>query len=219
MTQQPQLITLTDPRSPAADAYRSLRTNLQFTRLDNPLKTVGITSPAEDNHKGRAAANLAVTLAQSGKKVILVDADLRRPSQHTLWGKENKRGLTTLLLENLDAKSILQATNVENLQLLTSGDLPPNPVDVLASNRMDSLLEQLKTQADILLFEMPPVLVAADASVLGQKLDGVVLVLQANKSRRDHTARAKEQLERVKVNLLGGVLLDAPLDRASTQYR
>ena len=213
------LITLRDSRSPAADAYRTLRTNLQFSRLDNPLTTLGVTSAAEDSQKGKAAANLAVTLAQSGKQVVLIDADLRRPSQHTIWRIENNQGLTSMLLaEALDA-SLLIRTDVENLRILPSGDLPANPVDVLASNRMDQLIVQLKADADILIFDMPPVLAAADASVLGQKVDGVLLVVQANKTQRDHTARARTQLERVDINLLGAVLLDAPSDRASSQYR
>lgn len=213
------LITLKDPRSPAADAYRTLRTNLQFTRLDNPLITLGVTSPAEDNHKGQAAANLAVTLAQSGKRTILVDADLRRPSQHVVWDVDNTAGLTTTLLAEGSNQLMLQASPVEHLSILTSGDLPPNPVDVLASKKMDQVIEQLKAEADLVIFDMPPVLVAADASVLGQKLDGVLLVVQANKTQRDHTARAKEQLERVDINLLGAVLLDASPERASMKYR
>lgn len=212
------LIMLKDPRSAAADAYRTLRTNLMFTRLDNPLTTLGVTSPAEDNRKGEAAANLAITLAQAGRRTILIDADLRLPSQHTIWSMSNQNGLTTVLLNEASGLG-LQDTEVEGLQILTSGDSPPNPVDVLASQRMDNLLEQLKEQADILIFDMPPVLVAADASVLGQKLDGVILTVQANKSRRDHTARAKAQLERVAVNLLGCALLDAPRESASNNYR
>ncbi len=212
------LIMLKDPRSAAADAYRTLRTNLMFTRLDNPLTTVGVTSPAEDNHKGLAAANLAIALAQAGRRTILVDADLRLPTQHEIWGTANDTGLTNVLLD--EANNLpLYTTEVDGLQVLTSGTLPPNPVDVLASQRMDALLEQLKAEADILIFDMPPVLVAADASVLGQKLDGVILAIQANKTRRDHTARARAQLERVDVNLLGAVLLDAPAERASSNYR
>ena len=212
------LIMLKDPRSAAADAYRTLRTNLMFTRLDNPLTTLGVTSPAEDNRKGQAAANLAITLAQAGRRTILVDADLRLPTQHQIWDIDNQQGLTTVLLD--DSMPLpLRDTSVDGLHILTSGDLPPNPVDVLASQRMDALIAQLKGTADILIFDMPPVLVAADASVLGQKLDGVLLTIQANKTRRDNTARAKAQLERVNAKLLGCVLLDTPAERASSNYR
>lgn len=214
------LITIKDSRSPASDAYRTLRTNLLFSNLDQQVITIGITSPAQENHKSTATANLAVTLAQSGRRTIIVDADLRRPEQHTIWGVSNERGLTTMVLED----SILENppvhnTEVENLQVLTSGPLPPNPVDVLASVRMDRVIQQLMQGADIVVFEMPPVLVAADALVLGQKLGGVLLVVQANKSRRDHATRAKLQLERVGVKLLGAALLDAKSDRTSMSYR
>lgn len=214
------LITLKNPRSPASDAYRTLRTNLLFSNLDQQVITIGVTSPAQDNHKSIATANLAVTLAQSGRRTVLVDADLRRPEQHTVWGLPNERGLTTMVLENNALENPpVNETEVENLWVLTSGPLPPNPVDVLASVRMDSVIQQLMKEADFLVFEMPPVLVAADALVLGQKLGGALLVVQANKSRRDHATRAKLQLERVGVRLLGAVLLDAKPDRTSMSYR
>ncbi len=212
------LITLRDPRSPAADAYRTLRTNLSFSSLDKPLETLGVTAPAEESGKAITAANLAVTFAQLGKKVVLVDADLRRPTLHQIWGVDNANGLTTMLLEALEHPPLV-ATEVETLSLLPSGTLPANPVDVLASTRMDQVIEQLKEIADILVFDMPPVLVAADASVLGQKLDGITLVVRANHTRRDHTSQAKQQLDHVKINLLGAVLVDASPDRTSREYR
>ncbi len=214
------LITLKDPRSPASDAYRTLRTNLLFSNLDQQVITIGVTAPAQDNHKSIATANLAVTLAQSGRRTVLVDADLRRPEQHTVWGLPNERGLTTMVLENSALENPpVNETEVENLWVLTSGPLPPNPVDVLASVRLDAVIQQLMKSADFLVFEMPPVLVAADALVLGQKLGGALLVVQANKSRRDHATRAKLQLERVGVRILGAVLLDAKPDRTSMSYR
>ncbi|CAG0995538.1 partial Tyrosine-protein kinase YwqD, partial [Anaerolineae bacterium] len=193
---------------------------LLFSNLDQQVITIGVTAPAQENHKSIATANLAVTLAQSGRRTVLVDADLRRPEQHTVWGLPNERGLTTMVLENSALENPpVNETEVENLWVLTSGSLPPNPVDVLASVRMDNVIQQLMKSADFLVFEMPPVLVAADALVLGQKLGGTLLVVQANKSRRDHATRAKLQLERVGVRLLGAVLLDAKPDRTSMNYR
>lgn len=215
-----QLITVKDPRSPAADAYRTLRTNLLFSELERNQIAIGVTAPAEDNRKGIAAANLAVTFAQGGRKTLLVDSDLRRPSVHTIWGVDNARGLTTMLLEEEALKNPpVIATEVENLHILPSGVLPANPVDVLASARMDQVIQRLMELAEVLIFDMPPVLVAADALVLGQKLGGVLLVVQANQTRRDHTSRAKQQLERVHIKLLGAVLVDAPQDRTSSDYR
>jgi non-specific protein-tyrosine kinase len=214
------LITIKDPRSPATDAYRTLRTNLIFSDVDRPLKTLGVTSPAEDNHKGLTAANLAVTFAESGRRTILIDGDLRRPSIHTYWGVDNAQGLTTMLLEEgaFENPPVLD-TEVENLWILPSGILPANPVDVLGAAKMDQIIQRLLKDTDMLIFDMPPVLVAADALVLGQKLDGTLLVVQANQTRRDHTAQAKTQLERVKINLLGAVLVDAPSVKSSNEYR
>lgn len=214
------LITIQDPRSSAADAYRTLRTNLIFSNLDAPLRTIGVTSAAKDDLKGIAAANLAVTFAQAERRVLLIEGDLRRPAVHTYWNLDNNTGLTSMLLDdaNLENPPLL-GTNVDGLRVLCSGPLPANPVDVLASSRLDGVVQQLMGDFDVLIFHMPPVLVGADTLVLGQKLDGVLLATQAGQTRRDQVSRAKAQLERVNIQLLGAVLLDAPPDRTSLQYR
>lgn len=214
-----ELITITQPRSAAADAYRTLRTNLLFSNLDEPLRTLCITSPADENQKGIATANLAVTFAQSERRTLLIDADLRRPVLHEYFNLSQTPGLTNALLAGENASPSLVSTDIEGLSLLPAGEQPANTVDVLASERMAKLVQVLMQQADILIFHAPPVLVGADALVLGQRLDGTVLMTQAGKTRRDHTARAKEQLERVHIKLLGAVLLDAEPDRTSTQYQ
>jgi len=174
------LITLTDPRSPVAEAYRALRTNLMFYSLDEPLRSLAVTSPAAHEGKSTVVANLAVTLAQGGNRTILVDCDLRKPEQHTLWGLPNDRGLTTMLLDS-DAMQnpALQSVGVDNLQVLTSGPLPPNPADVIGSRRMDDVIDALKAKADYVIFDSPPVLAVTDAALLGHKVDGIVLVLRA----------------------------------------
>ncbi|PJF44944.1 MAG: capsular biosynthesis protein [Phototrophicales bacterium] len=214
------LITIQDPRSSAADAYRTLRTNLMFSNLDTPLRTLGVTSAAKEDQKGIAAANLAVTFAQAERKVLLIEADLRRPVVHTFWNLDNSKGLTSTLLDEAQQDEFpIFGTNVEGLRVLCSGPLPANPVDVLASSRLDKVVQQLMNQFDVLIFHMPPVLVGADTLVLGQKLDGVLLVAQAHQTRRDHLSRAKTQLERIHIRLLGAVLLDAPPDRTSLAYR
>ncbi len=214
------LITIQDPRSSAADAYRTLRTNLIFSNLDAPLRTIGVTSAAKDDQKGIAAANLAVTFAQAERRVLLVEGDLRRPAVHTFWNLDSSTGLTSMLLDNATVENPpLNGTDVEGLRVLCSGPLPANPVDVLASSRLDSVVQRLMADFDVLIFHMPPVLVGADALVLGQKLDGILLATQANHTRRDQTIRAKAQLERVNIRLLGAVLLDAPPDRTYLDYR
>ncbi len=211
------LITLTDPRSPISEAYRSLRTNLSFYSLDNPLRSLVVTSPAKAEGKSTTIANLAVTMAQSGRKTILVDCDLRRPSLHALFDLRAEPGLTNVILHD-DAALPLQETGVENLWLLASGPKPPNPADLLGSKKIDQLLAKLNEMADIILFDAPPVIAVTDAAVLGAKVDGVLLVINAGHTRRDHAERAKELLEKAKVRIIGATLTNAPKDSSLGDY-
>ncbi|HSM56437.1 MAG TPA: CpsD/CapB family tyrosine-protein kinase [Candidatus Sulfomarinibacteraceae bacterium] len=211
------LITLTDPRSPISEAYRSLRTNLAFYSLDDPIHTLVVTSPAPDEGKSTTIANLAVTMAQSGRKTILVDCDLRRPSLHQVFDVSNDAGFTTMVLD-VEAEPPLRETGVENLWLLTSGPKPPNPADLLGSQQVDRLLSMLAEQADIVLIDAPPVVGVTDAAVLGARVDGVLLVLSAGKTRREHAERAKELLEKARVRLIGAALTNAPVDSSFKGY-
>jgi len=212
----PNLITLTDPRSAAAEAYRSLRTNLMFSSVENPIQTLLVTSAVEGESKSESLANLAVTFAQAGNKTILVDADMRRPVQHDIWSVNN-RGLTTMMLEDAALSNPpLIDTGVENLQLLPAGDEPPNPADLLSSKRMNEVIGILKARAAYVLFDGPPVMAATDAALLGTKLDGVLLVVRAGQSRRDQTLSAREALERVNVRVVGAVLTNAPHESRKT---
>lgn len=211
---QPDLITLTHSRSDAAEAYRTLRTNLMFSSVDNPLHTLLVTSTARSDGKSQLIANLAVTFAQSGNKTILVDSDLRRPSQHEIWGVSADRGLTTMMLEDAAlASPPLVNTSVENLQLLPAGVLPPNPADALSSPRMNEIIGVLKARANYVLFDSPPVLAATDAALLGIKLDGVLLAVRAGHTRREDVLRARQALERVHARVLGAVLTNAASER------
>ena len=205
------LITLSEPRSAAAEAYRSLRTNLMFSSVENPIHTLLVTSPAQDDHKSITLANLAVTFAQGGSKTILVDADLRQPKQRRIWGISGQRGLTGMMVDDAAiSQPPLQAAGVENLQVIVSGELPPNPADLLSGKRMDEIIRALKDRADYVLFDSPPVLAATDAALLGIKLDGALLAVRAGDTRRDHTAQARQALERVHVRVVGAVLTNAP---------
>ncbi len=208
---QANLITLTNPRSPASEAYRTLRTNLLFSSLSKPIHTLVVTSPAPEEGKSTALANLAVTMAQSGRKTIIVDCDLRRPSQHTLWGVDQQPGLTSMVLDQL-SKPPLVEVGVDNLRLLPSGPLPSNPADFLTSAQMDSIIEQLTAKADFVLFDAPPVIAVTDAALLAAKLGGVLLVIRTGHTRRDHAERAKELLERVNVHIVGVVMTEAQVD-------
>jgi len=213
MTEQLDLITLTDPRSPAAEAYRTLRTNLTFTALDDPIETLIVTSAAPGEGKSSLLANLAVAMAQGERRTILVDADLRRPRLHKIFGAVNDRGLTTAIVDEaaLDDPPLVKV-GVDNLWLLPSGPLPPNPTDILGSRKMEQVIAALKSRADILLFDAPPVVAVTDAAVLGAKVDGLLLVVRAGQTRREHAERAKDMLERVHVHIVGAVLGDAPHD-------
>ncbi|MBC8171135.1 MAG: CpsD/CapB family tyrosine-protein kinase [Anaerolineae bacterium] len=214
-----KLITLNDPRSEAAEAFRSLRTNLMFSSVENPLHTLLVTSAAESDGKSSVIANLAVTFAQGGYKTILVDCDLRRPSQHDIWGISNDRGLTTMMLEESAMSTPpLAQTAIENLQILPSGPKPPNPADVLGSQRMSAVIGVLKARANYVLFDSPPVLAATDAALLGSKLDGVLLVVRAGHTRREQTGRARQALDRVHVRVVGAVLSNAPRENRGKVY-
>ncbi|HUM37868.1 MAG TPA: CpsD/CapB family tyrosine-protein kinase, partial [Anaerolineae bacterium] len=208
-----KIITLKDPTSPAAEAYRALRVNLMYATLDQPVKTLVIAAPAtEDNAPvpPDVAVNLAVVAAQAGQRVILVDADLRHPLLHVLFGVPNADGLTQAILE-LEEKAALPLveTAVPGLRLLTTGKVPPNPSDILSSHKMAELLERLKAQADLVILQAPPVLVAVDAAALAAQADGMVLSVRSGKTRRDRIESAKKILERYQVHLLGAVLTDA----------
>lgn len=211
------LITLADPRSPASEAYRTLRTNIQFSSLDKPLHSILITGVEAGEGKSTTLANLAVVMAQGGKRVIAVDCDLRRPTLHKLFGLSSEPGLTTAVLNN--ASDIpLQDTAIDGLRLLTSGPLPPHPSELLGSRQFELILAHLVADADIVLLDAPPVVAVSDAAVLATKVDGVILVVNAGKTKRDMARRARSLLEKVNAHLLGVVLNNAPLERSVYQY-
>ena len=203
------LITLTEPRSAAAEAYRALRMNLAFTSLDKPLEILVVSSPAPNATKSHVAANLAVVMAQAEQRVILADADLRRPEVHELFGVAQEPGITDVMLRQQLGEIPVQDTDVPRLHVLTSGALPPNPADILDSQKMRDLLVKLREMADVVILDAPPVTVAVDASVLAAHTDGLLFVVRAGHSRRDRIAQAKELLDRFRVRLLGAVLTDA----------
>ncbi|MBI3287218.1 MAG: CpsD/CapB family tyrosine-protein kinase [Chloroflexi bacterium] len=214
-----RLITLAEPRSPWSEAYRALRTNLEFSSLDRPLRTLLVTSPGPEEGKSTILANLAVTLAQADKKVILVDGDLRRPSLHELFGLPNGRGLTNMFLEEKAwQRPPLQQTSVPNLILLPSGPTPPNPAELLASPRTEQIIARLSERADLLLFDAPPVVAVTDAALLAAKLDGVLLVIQAGRTKREQAQRAIALLEKVNARLVGAALSNVKLDRSMEYY-
>lgn len=216
---QPDVIAFAKPRSPAAEAYRTLRTNIQFSALERPHRRLLVTSAGPDEGKSTTVANLAVTMAQAETKVIVVDADLRRPAQHEIFNLRNSNGLTNLFLptdgRGGPAELPLQPTAVPNLWVLTSGPLPPNPADLLASSKMDDILHRLSEHADVLLIDVAPVAAVTDAAVLTAKVDGVLFVVGAGQVKREAVRKAKAQLEAVHANVLGLVVNNVPFDASS----
>lgn len=202
------LVTLERKHSPIAEGYRVLRTNIQFSSVDEPLHTLLITSASPREGKSTTAANLAITLAQAAQRVILVDTDLRRPTAHKLFNLSNNLGITSALMQRADelVDTALQDTNAAGLRVLTSGPLPPNPSELLGSERMRHLVEHLRTQCDVLIFDSPPVMAAADAAILSTLADGTLLVIDSDSTRRQEAARALETLNKVGAHMLGAVL-------------
>ena len=175
-----RLVTALYPKSPAAEAFRILRTNIQFSSLDNPPRTLMVTSSNPSEGKSTTLANLAVVMAQQGQRVVVLDTDLRRPTLHRVFQVPNNAGLTNALLqEHPSHEGFLQPTKVENLQILTTGPLPPNPAELLSSAKFAALIENLQKHADVLMFDSPPVMAVTDAAILARQVDGVVLVIDA----------------------------------------
>ena len=219
MTDSLGLVTITDPLSPASEAYRTLRMNLQFVALDKKLRTLLVTSPGPSEGKSTTLANLAVTMAQVEQRVIIADCDLRRPSLHHLFGLENHTGLTNMMVEDEAlGKPPLQETAIKGLWLLPSGPLPPRPADLLGSKRMGAVIERLLDEADIILLDAPPIMAATDAIVLGTRVDGILLVVSAGETKREQAQQAIERLRKVNANIVGTVLNNAASDTTIKGY-
>lgn len=201
------------PRSPVAEAFRSLRTNLEFSSIDHPLHVIIVTSPGPGEGKTTIAANLAIALAQSGRKVLLLDADLRRPNVHQQFDIPNRIGLSDLVRSKLDIADVTQKTEaVRNLSIITSGSLPPNPAELLGSERMRNLLEELKQYFDMIVIDAPPLLVA-DPQILCGLSDGMIYVIRPGKTRALAAKIPLEELERINIKLLGVVMNRIPKNR------
>ena len=207
-TRDQTLITHIRPRDPTSEAFRILRTNLEFTSIDEKLKRLIVTSPSPSEGKSTTIANLATVLAQSGNRVLLIDADLRKPSQHKIFESlTNNQGLTTALLDSETPLSYhIQETVVPGLTVMTSGPLPPNPAELLGSKRMSQILDELDEQVDIMLIDTPPALTVADAAILTTKANGVVVVARIGQTREDALVQALQTLGNTGAKTFGVVL-------------
>ncbi|MGB2991136.1 MAG: CpsD/CapB family tyrosine-protein kinase [Paenisporosarcina sp.] len=200
------LITIESSKSPISEQYRTLRTNIQYASVDKELKSIIVTSPNPGEGKSTTISNLAIVFAQQGKKVLLVDADLRKPTIHYTFNINNSKGLTNLLMKQTTLKNVIQQTPVLDLFILPSGTIPPYPAELLESEAMSQLMDRLKVDFDLVLFDTPPILAVADAQILANKCDGSILVVKSGSTEKERAIRAKDILLNSRSKLLGVVL-------------
>ena len=201
-----QLIAHNHPKVPISEQYRLIRTNILFSSVDKEIKSIMVTSPEPDDGKTTIASNLAIVLAQQGKKVLLVDTDLRKPSIHYAFNVSNMDGLTSILTKEITLDEGILQTGIPNLEILTSGPIPPNPSELLNSNAMENVLEEMRTRFDYVVFDTSPVLAVADPQIIANKCDGVIMVVSSGKTQKDKAMKTKVLLEKAKSQLLGVVV-------------
>lgn len=211
------LIVLTNPRSPIAEAYRSLRTNIDFSSVDERTQVIMVTSAGPEEGKSTVISNLAVTYAQDERKVLLIDADMRKPTGHRTFQLSNRTGLSSMLSRQSDLEEVIQETEVPNLYVMTAGPIPPNPAEMLNSNRMVNMMQLLREQFDMILIDTPPVLAVTDAQLLASNSDGVLMIINSGKVKKDIAMKAKENLLRVNARMLG-VILNNVKRKTSEEY-
>lgn len=200
------LISHQKPKSPITEQYRTIRTNIQFSNVDSDIRSIMVTSSFPSEGKSTTTANLAVVFAQQGKKVLFVDADLRKPTIQYTFQLENHVGLTNVLTRQTTLRSAVQTSHIESLSILTSGPIPPNPAELLGSQTMEDLMNEMYENYDIIIFDTPPVLPVADANILANLCHGIVLVVKSGGVDRDSALKATEILKGAKGKLLGAVV-------------
>ncbi|MFV0557014.1 MAG: CpsD/CapB family tyrosine-protein kinase [Lactovum sp.] len=201
------ILSSLNPKAPISEQYRTIRTSLEFVMVDRQFKTLMVTSAEAGAGKSTTISNLAISFSQQGKKVLFIDADLRKPVVHTNFQVDNRIGLTTVLSGQVDINDAIKTTSVaENLYLLTSGPIPPNPSELLGTATMRKLIQAVSKSFDVVLIDTPPVLAVADAQILAQITDGVFIVASSNQTRKNDLIKVKKSLEHVKANILGCVL-------------
>jgi non-specific protein-tyrosine kinase len=213
------LMTVTQPRSPISEAFRALRTNIQFASVDTPVRKLLVTSPSPSDGKSTVVANLGAVLAQNGQRVVLIDADLRRPRLHKVMRLPNRRGVSELFVQpQLILDGAAQKTETPNLFTVTSGSLPPNPSELLGSSKMVEILKTAEQDANMIILDTPPVLAVTDAVVLAPRVDGVLLVVKPGATKMAAARQSANQLRQVGAKLLGVVLNDVEIKRSRYYY-
>lgn len=212
-----ELLTYQYPKSSMAEAYRTLRTNLGFASMDDPCRSILFTSTSPRDGKSTVASNLAVVMAQAGNRVALIDADLRKPMQHKIFDVDNRQGLTSVLLREVEAEKAMHNGLVENLHVLTSGPIPPNPAEILGSERARQVLQQLLDEYDYVFIDSPPILAVTDSAILSTIVDGVVLVVNYAVTRNELAREAVEQFKKANARIIGVVLNQVKME--SSDYK
>ena len=215
---QRMLITHLNPKSPIAEQYRTIRTNIDFSLADRNLRSLVVTSSGPGEGKSMTTANLAVVMAQQGRKVLLVDADLRKPTVHYTFRLINTEGLSNLLTKRAKLTDVLTKTDVDNLYVITSGPIPPNPAELLSSRAMHDFMTEALGIFDIIIFDTPPLLAVTDAQILSSQVDGTVLVVASGKTEKDAALEARDLLQKSQARILGVVLNRQPIKNSRYYY-
>ncbi|HEF7294311.1 CpsD/CapB family tyrosine-protein kinase [Bacillus paranthracis] len=217
-TAKRKLIAHKEPKSTIAEQFRNIRTNLQFAAVGNEMRSIMITSPDPEEGKTTIISNLAVVLGQQGKKVLVMGADLRKPTVQNVFGVHNTEGLTNVLSGQSSFADCVQETVVDNVYVISAGPIPPNPAELLATKRMDEVLLEAYELFDIVLVDTPPVLVITDAQILANKCDGVILVIRSEQTEKERALKSKQALEQASGKLLGVILNDKKMNKEMYGY-
>lgn len=213
-----QIISVTNPKSPISEAYRTLRTNISFSAIDEELKAIMVTSAGPGEGKSTTVANLAATYAQSEKRTILIELDLRKPTVHKTFKLSNRLGICHVLTKQATLDEVIQDTAIPNLSAITAGMIPPNPSELVGSKALGAIIEQLKEQFEQIIIDTPPILALTDAQLISTYCDGVVIVAESGKVKRSALRDAKARLEMVKAKIIGIVLNNAKRKEKDNYY-
>lgn len=213
-----KLVTKHDPKSPISEQYRTIRTNIQFSTIDEEVRTILVTSSGPGEGKSTTAANIAVVFAQQGKKVLLVDTDMRKPTVHYTFNMTNTYGLTSVLTKKVELNEAVQKGNSETPSVLSSGPIPPNPAELLSSKAMSEFLTTALDEYDLIIFDTPPVLVVTDAQILANKCDGTILVVSSETTEKEAAVKAKDLLLSAQAKILGVVLNNKKAVKTTNYY-